>query len=270
MSQPVTCTPIPTLRPKTLPAGSHWVEVHTPQQTIGFVLRRSHRKTIGLTVNTKGLYVTAPFRTNDYQLSKAVRDKAPWILQKLREHQERQKEAAQAASQWKNQGRIPYLGRPITLQLGQTTSSQFVGNPFAPQSNAALSLALPSQSDAQSIENKASLWLKKQAKTYFRQQLTRFEEKIGLQASRLALSNAKTRWGSCNSKGVIRLNWRLIHYPPHLIDYVIAHETAHLRHLNHSKGFWAEVERLYPNYHAARDALKPFSPSTMPLLSSLR
>ncbi|MCG7756220.1 MAG: M48 family metallopeptidase, partial [Nitrosomonas sp.] len=72
------------------------------------------------------------------------------------------------------------------------------------------------------------------------------------------LSRAKTRWGSCNSRGLVTLNWRLIQLPLHLIDYVVAHELAHLIEMNHSKAFWRLVGAIYPDYQAARNMLKNY------------
>ena len=71
----------------------------------------------------------------------------------------------------------------------------------------------------------------------------------------LSLSSARTRWGCCSASG-IRLNWRLIHLPLDLVDYVVAHELAHLREMNHSARFWAEVARLCPDWRERRAALK--------------
>jgi predicted metal-dependent hydrolase len=80
-----------------------------------------------------------------------------------------------------------------------------------------------------------------------------------------ALSSAGTRWGSCTVSGNIRLNWRLIHYALPLVDYVVAHELAHLREMNHSPAFWAIVESVYPDYDGARLALRKRS-HEMPVL----
>ena len=72
----------------------------------------------------------------------------------------------------------------------------------------------------------------------------------------LTLSNARTQWGLCREDGQVRLNWRLIHLPLHLVDYVVAHELAHLREMNHSARFWAVVGALYPDYRQARSELR--------------
>jgi predicted metal-dependent hydrolase len=72
----------------------------------------------------------------------------------------------------------------------------------------------------------------------------------------VTIRDAKSRWGSCSSRGDIMLNWRLIGAPPAVLEYVVAHELAHLKELNHSARFWAEVRRLMPGYAPARDWLR--------------
>jgi predicted metal-dependent hydrolase len=73
---------------------------------------------------------------------------------------------------------------------------------------------------------------------------------------RVSVRNQKSRWGSCSVRGTISLNWRLIQVPETVRDYIILHELTHLRHFNHSARFWAEVERVCPDYRAAEQWLK--------------
>ena len=73
---------------------------------------------------------------------------------------------------------------------------------------------------------------------------------------RVVVRNQKSRWGSCSCKGTISLNWRLIQVPDSVRDYIILHELMHLRQMNHSRRFWAEVERVCPDYRAAEEWLK--------------
>ena len=73
---------------------------------------------------------------------------------------------------------------------------------------------------------------------------------------RLSLSAAATRWGSAGADGSIRLNWRLVHFALPVIDYVVVHELAHLREMNHSARFWDAVRSVLPDYEAARLALR--------------
>jgi len=78
----------------------------------------------------------------------------------------------------------------------------------------------------------------------------------GFAVRRVTVRDQKTRWGSCSRRGTISLNWRLIQMPASVRDYIILHELAHLRHMNHSSRFWLEVERLCPDYPAAKCWLK--------------
>ena len=80
------------------------------------------------------------------------------------------------------------------------------------------------------------------------------------------LSSPISRWGSCNSQREVRLNWRLVHYPPQLIEYVIAHELAHLVEMNHSARFWAVVESLMPDYQTPHKTLSKMNPAEVPVL----
>ena len=78
----------------------------------------------------------------------------------------------------------------------------------------------------------------------------------GLVFSKVTVRNQRTRWGSCSVKGAISLNWRLVQTPESVRDYIILHELAHLRQMNHSTRFWREVARICPDYEAAAHWLK--------------
>ena len=83
-----------------------------------------------------------------------------------------------------------------------------------------------------------------------------FATRLGVRMTRLALSSASTRWGSASADGSIRLNWRLVHFALPVIDYVVTHELAHLREMNHSPAFWDVVRTALPDYEQARGALR--------------
>jgi len=78
----------------------------------------------------------------------------------------------------------------------------------------------------------------------------------GVEVTRITVRNQKSRWGSCSRRGTISLNWRLIQTPGFVRDYIILHELAHRRQMNHSDKFWQEVERLCPDYLVAERWLK--------------
>lgn len=81
---------------------------------------------------------------------------------------------------------------------------------------------------------------------------------MGVTVGRLTIRNQKTRWGSCSSKGNINLNYQLYYLPEELLDYVVIHELAHRRYMNHSAQFWAEVGTYCPDYKARRAKLREY------------
>lgn len=99
-----------------------------------------------------------------------------------------------------------------------------------------------------------------EAKAYLPRRLSYLATMYGFRYHSIRYSNAKGRWGSCSSRGVISLNVALMNLPMELVDYVLLHELAHTTHLNHSPSFWAEVERCYANYNLARKDLKKYNP----------
>lgn len=106
-------------------------------------------------------------------------------------------------------------------------------------------------------------WYRRQAKKELSQRLESLAGKFGLQYQRVAIRDQKTRWGSCSSRGTISLNWRLIMAPEYVCHYVLIHELAHTRHMNHSKDFWQLVEVMAPGSFQARVWLKQNGQSLM-------
>jgi predicted metal-dependent hydrolase len=251
--------------PSSLPPNARWRVVHAPQQEIGFVLLRSRRRTIGFVISDDGLRVTAPNWVTLRQVDEAVLEKAGWILTKLRDWHKRREQLALTQTQWRGGGELPYLGKRIVLALGSHERQVALsGDADTPNDGDMLRLALPADADASRIRDAAQAWLQQRAGVWFGNRLAYFLQASGLKIRRWRLSSAATRWGSCTSDGNIMLNWRLIHFAPAIIDYVIAHELAHLREMNHSSNFWTEVGHLMPDYQQARDVLRRHDPAMLP------
>lgn len=102
---------------------------------------------------------------------------------------------------------------------------------------------------------------KKEAASYFQARCNYFAEKMGVQYQSIKINQAKTRWGSCNSRGNLNFTFRLFFASEDLIDYVIVHELAHLKELNHSYRFWSIVEETMPDYKERRKRLREFGHS---------
>ena len=114
----------------------------------------------------------------------------------------------------------------------------------------------PKEAEETRVKDWVQVWFKKEAERYLGARLNAIAGRALVGFSGWGISSAKGRWGSCSADRRIRLNWRLIHLEPNLIDYVIAHELAHLDEMNHSARFWKRVGEIYPDYENARRTLK--------------
>ncbi len=94
------------------------------------------------------------------------------------------------------------------------------------------------------------------AKRIFPERTAYFAKRMGVDYGRITIREQKTRWGSCSSKGNLNFNWKLVLLDPELLDYVVVHELAHRREMNHSKNFWKIVEAELPDYRERRRRLK--------------
>lgn len=103
---------------------------------------------------------------------------------------------------------------------------------------------------------RVAAWLREQARRACVAAAVRHAAALGLRPGRISLRDPRSRWGSCTASGDLMFSWRLIMAPAAVLDYVVAHEVAHLAEMNHSPRFWAVVKRLCPDYPAARDWLR--------------
>ena len=154
---------------------------------------------------------------------------------------------------------LPLFGRALTLRLREGRITR-----WHPLTDEREELLLPTTVDPLRALLRA---LQARALAWYRGRIEEYCHRLGLPVPAVRLSNARTRWGSCSSRSGIRLHWRLVHLSPALIDYVVAHEVAHLVEMNHSPRFWAVVERLYPDWRSARAALSQASAS-LPVIAA--
>lgn len=234
-------------------------EIRLGEHQVAYAFRRARRRTIGFVIGPEGLTVSAPRWVGVGEVEAALREKAPWILRKLHEQQERSRRLERARIEWRDGAGIPFLGETVILVIDPRITGSVLRQAEATLPGVpglTLHLGLPQEAAPEQIRDAVQSWLQRQAKRIFEERCAVFAERLGVRVRRLALSAAATRWGSANADGSIRLNWRLVHFALPVIDYVVTHELAHLREMNHSPAFWEVVRSALPGFEAARGALR--------------
>lgn len=214
-----------------------------------FRLRRARRRTIGFQIDDAGLTISAPRWVRLAEIEAAIVEKERWIRAKLAEWREWRARRRLPSVAFADGGALPYLGAEIVLRLGRAT-------PVTQLVERELWLALPAQAAEQQVRDAVQAWLQAQARRVLGERLALLSAASEVKPRSWRLSSARSQWGSCTHDGRIRLNWRLIHFSLPVIDYVVAHELAHLKELNHGPRFWRAVGELLPGFKAARDQIK--------------
>jgi predicted metal-dependent hydrolase len=231
-------------------------EIALGSHRVAYELRRSRRSSIGFVVGAEGLRVSAPKWVGLGDIENALREKAAWILRKLQEQRERGQRLAAAKVDWGDGATIPFLGENVILRLDGRTTGAVLHMAEAGMPRLALHLGLPPSASPEQIRDAVQSWLQRQARRIFEERCALYTARLGVRLKRLSLSSAATRWGSASADGSVRLNWRLVHFGLPVIDYVVAHELAHLREMNHGPAFWEVVRQVLPEYESARGALR--------------
>ena len=205
---------------------------------LAYRLVRARRRTVGIFVRGESLEVRAPRHAVLPDIETFIREKERWIRKRLAGPR-------RVPFVWQAGAKLPWLGGMLTLVLRHGESGV-----WASEDELRFGLA-----DGASLRERGLEWIRGQARAFFRERVEELSRPLGLHVSGMGLSDARTRWGSCGASGRVLLNWRLMLLPPHLIDYVVMHELAHLREPNHSTRFWNIVASTYPGHRAARREL---------------
>ncbi|GAB2181143.1 SprT family zinc-dependent metalloprotease [Denitratisoma sp. agr-D3] len=232
--------PLFRLPPPDAPAKVHHVQLGN--RIVGYTLHPARRR-MSLNIDERGLRVSLPRGVPLAEAEAFIRLHGQWVLDKLDEYSSRE---VRRQIMLHDGQRLPLLGGEVTLRIG-------AGNNRFRWFDTLLELLPRPQADLDALTRRA---FQTRALEVFDKRLRHFAELGDYDLPTLALSSARTRWGSCSLESGIRLNWRLIHLPLDLIDYVVCHELAHLRQMNHSARFWSEVAAICPDWQERRQALK--------------
>jgi predicted metal-dependent hydrolase len=180
--------------------------------------------------------LSMPLRAHEAEALAFARDKAAWIRQMLAGTPQRQ---VVAPGQ-----KVLFEGRQLTVQSAKIRAVRVEGD----------CLLVPG-ADAQ-VGARVQAFLKLMARQRLQRATERYSAELGLSFRRITLRDTRSRWGSCTADGALMYSWRLIMAPPAVLDYVAAHEVAHLAEMNHSPAFWAVVAGLMPEYKPHRQWLR--------------
>lgn len=210
-----------------------------------YTLLRSRRKTLALEIAPDGgVLARAPLRMPVAVIESFLREKAGWVEQAraraLARAQVRQR--AQAAP-----GGVLWLwgrGYPVRERPAGRTGPVWDGAAF--------------WLSGQGGEREAAAFFTAEARRVLGERVALLAAQAGVRYASVAIGGARARWGSCGVRGELRFSWRLACVPPEAADYVVAHELAHIREMNHSAAFWREVARIWPGFEEGRQVLREF------------
>lgn len=217
-------------------------------EEISYALSRTaRRKTVAITVGFDGVRVLAPDDLDDSKVSEFVRKKASWVLRKKAMYSELSGVAS--PKEFVSGETFHYLGRPYRLKVVSDPNA-VVTRVTARGSN----LIAPVQPLQDPMIAKSAVrsglrqWYIARAGIHFARRMDFVSQALACEARSVSVVDQSKRWGSCDAKGRIRLNWRLVMAPVSLIDYVLTHEACHLLEHNHSRQFWRMLETVMPDY----------------------
>jgi predicted metal-dependent hydrolase len=229
---------------------------------IHYTLQRARRRSIGFTIDDRGLTVAAPRWVRLAEIEAAIVEKQRWIRRKLVEWRDWRARQPVTVPDFADGGVLAVLGRHVTLRLRADVQGarlhQAVGT-------TELHLPLPASAGEHSIRDAVQAWLEAEARRVIGERIGLLAQRSNVQPRCWSLSSARSQWGACTHDRRIRLNWRLVHFSLPVIDYVVAHELAHLKEMNHGPRFWQAVGELLPGFEAARDEVRQLDLASLPI-----
>jgi predicted metal-dependent hydrolase len=228
-------------------------EVRFGHTVIGYEIERGRRlKTVAIRIDpVDGVRVRAPGDTPIDRLDVIVYRKARWILERQRRHEDLP--PPPSPREFVNGETFRYLGRQYRLKVERNAATE-AGVRIA---EGRLIVRVPSQgSMPANARNRLVAWYRERAAIRVPERVVAWSARLGLYPSSVLIREPKKRWGSADSRGNIRFNWRIIQTSTRLIDYVVAHELVHLAHPDHTRDFWSTLGRAMPDYELRREALR--------------
>ena len=235
------------------PPGAESGEVSVAGRSIPYLLVRSaeRRRTISIDIAPTGqVRVRAPWRAPLGEVEAFIRKRAKWI------DKTRAELLSRPSLRLITGESLPLLGKSHRFWVQLADSDRIGFKVSRGKLHAAVPFRLDEQARTNALSDGLRDWYRDTAEQRLPLLVRRWSRTTGMKPRRVLVRDQRTRWGSCSADDSIRLNWRLVMLDPALIDYVVVHELAHLKVLDHSPAFWSEVERWIPDSHERRARLR--------------
>ena len=224
-------------------------------KTICYTLKESpNRKTLSISVNQSGVTVVSPPNIQLKKIEDALYKKGPWIIKQLSDFQEMHERVK--LKSFISGEKLPYLGRHYRLKVQKTDrtipSLRFHQGRFCGE----VHHSCREEEYRNLLRPHYIQWVKRKGDAFTKDRVKPFTIKLQKAPKNIVIKEQEQRWGSCTPEGRLLLNWRIFLAPASIVDYVIAHELAHLVHLNHSKEYWDTVRMLLPDYEDRKEWLR--------------
>lgn len=212
------------------------------------VKRSTRRKTISIKIEDSNACLYLPFTLKIEKILPLLNSKKKWIQSKILEQSKREQAIKR---QFINGDTVPFLGRQVIIKNQKSKGKSI----FLMEET--LFLSLPGLFSNREFKIKMiQNWYRKQALDYITERVIYWKTKIGVDIKAITVRAYKSRWGSCDNKGNVKFNWKLIMTPEFVIEYVVVHELCHRVHMNHSIHFWELVRLHFPETASAKNWLK--------------
>ena len=230
------------------------VDVETFETELGIVLikRRKGRRRLSIILHPlRPIEVRSNLKTSNLQITEFLLQKRDWIERNQNKFQALK--VSHPEKKFQEGEAFPVLGKNRQLKFIQSPDRKLRG--WVQGEQIIFSVPKASLEEKHFRQTLRDLY-KKISISYLSQRVTALSQRMQSLPSELSFGEAKNLWGSCHRSGHVRLNWKLIVFEPAIIDYVVIHELAHLKHLDHSQRFWNFVEIYEPNFREVRKRLK--------------
>jgi predicted metal-dependent hydrolase len=218
-------------------------ELRIPTFPFSYDLNRMRRKTLVVYVKSGKVEVRSPLKTPMWWINTFLQEMTPWILNQLSVQRAKLRERLVIA----DNREVPFLGKPRLIQvvISNKQQVQLRGDKLYIHVQAR---------NRDKLEKLFNAWLLEQAKEYMATQTIKYARELGVEKKlkEVVFRKTRTKWGHCCEDGTIQYNWLAMMAPREVVNYLIAHETSHLRYLNHSQKFWNTVGSLCADYKELR------------------